>query len=268
MDRHRGLPRERGDDGHLPLVERTDLVAPDVERPDDLVVDQHRCPHGGPEAGDLLEVVPAVLRIGQHVRDLLGPAVQPDPADQRVAVERHRVLGDEGDRLVGETGRLDQLVDAVSEEVEVSRVRPAEPARALHDGREDALGVGGRATQRREDLVGGLELVPQGVEIPSELLVLLGTDCVSLGARCSPPIASLPRRPRHRASRRRASSVPKIGSDGNGLVGPVLLSPRCGRRRPALRRTRTGRRRRSGCRRRSPPTSPEPVARSAPDAQR
>ena len=29
VDRHRGLPRERRDDGHLPLVERVDLVAPE-----------------------------------------------------------------------------------------------------------------------------------------------------------------------------------------------------------------------------------------------
>ena len=164
-----------------------DLVSPEVERTDDLVVDEHRRAHDCPVPGDLLEVVSAVLRIGQHVRDLLGPPVQPDTADQCVAVDRHRVLGDDGDRLVGESGRLDQLVDAVLEEIEVGGVRPAELASALDDGREDALGIGGRATHGREYLVGGLELVPQRVEVPSELLVLLDTDAVSPGARCDPP---------------------------------------------------------------------------------
>ena len=72
-----------------------DLVAPEAERTDHVVVDEHRRAHGGPEAGDPLEIVPPVLRIGQHVGDLLGPAVEPDPTDERVAVDRHRVLGDE-----------------------------------------------------------------------------------------------------------------------------------------------------------------------------
>ena len=57
VDRHRGLAGERGDDRHLPLVERADLVAPERERADDLVVEEHRRSHGGPEAGDPLEVV-------------------------------------------------------------------------------------------------------------------------------------------------------------------------------------------------------------------
>ena len=137
VDRHRGLAGERGDDRHLPLVERVDLVAPEGERADDLVVEEHRRAHGRPEAGDPLEVVPAVLRIGQHVRDLLGPAVESDPADEGVAVDRHRVLGDEPDRLLGEPDRLDQPVDAVLEEVEVGGVRAAQPPGALDDGRQD-----------------------------------------------------------------------------------------------------------------------------------
>ena len=85
------------------------------ERADDLVVEEHRRAHRGAEAGDPLEVVAAVVGIGQHVGDLLGPAVEPDPADQRVAVERHRVLGDEGDRLA-RRGPIDLIssVDAAA----------------------------------------------------------------------------------------------------------------------------------------------------------
>ena len=52
---------------------------------------------------DPLEVEAAVVRIGQHVRDLLGPAVESDPADEGVPVHRHRVLGDEPDGLLADT---------------------------------------------------------------------------------------------------------------------------------------------------------------------
>ena len=101
VDRHRRLDGERADDRHLPVVERAHVVAPDSERTDDLVVEDHRSAHRGAEACDPLQVVAAVLRVGQHVRDLLCPPVEADPADERVAVHRHRVVGDQLDGLLG-----------------------------------------------------------------------------------------------------------------------------------------------------------------------
>ena len=94
VDGHGRLSGEGRHDGHLPLVERADVVAPDRECADDLLVEDHRRAHGGPEPGHPLEVVAAVLRVGEHVGDLLGPPVQADPADQRLPVDWHRVLGD------------------------------------------------------------------------------------------------------------------------------------------------------------------------------
>ena len=135
------------------------LVAPQGQCADDLVVEDQRGAHRGAEAGDALEVEPAVLRVGDDVRDLLGPAVEADPADEGVAVHRHRVLGDVGDRLLGQPDRLDQLVDAVLEEVEVRSVRSAQAARALDDRGEHRVGVAGRAADRGQHLVGGVELL-------------------------------------------------------------------------------------------------------------
>ncbi len=214
VDRHRGLPRERRDDRHLPLVERADIVSPEDERTHQFVVDEHRRAHGGPEPGDLLEIVSAVLRIGQHVRDLLGPPVEPDTADERVAVDGHRVLGDKGDGRLSETRRLDQFVDAVAEEIKVGCLRPAEPARALDDRREDRLGIGGRATHRREHLIGRLELVLQRVEVPSEPFLLLDADSVSLLARCSLGHRLSPQPRGAPGAATTICSVPKFPADG------------------------------------------------------
>jgi hypothetical protein len=140
-DRHRRLAGEGGDDRHLALVERTDLVAPQRDRADDLAVDYEGCRDRGAEAGHSLQVQPAVLGVGHDVGDLLGSAVQPDPADECLAVHRHRVLGDVGDRLVRDPDRLDQPVDAVLEGVEVRGVGAAQPAGALDDGGEDGVRV-------------------------------------------------------------------------------------------------------------------------------
>ena len=55
------------------------FVAPYAERADDLVVEEHRGAHDGPESRHPLEVVSPVVRVGEHVGDLLGPPVQRRP---------------------------------------------------------------------------------------------------------------------------------------------------------------------------------------------
>ena len=120
---------------------------------------------------------PAVVGVGDDVGDLLGPAVEADPADQRVAVHRHRVLGDVGDRLLGHPDRLDQPVDAVVEEVEVRSVGAAQPARALDDRGQHRVGVAGRPADRGEHLVGGVELLLERGVATSKSFVFLGADC-------------------------------------------------------------------------------------------
>ena len=54
IDRHGRLNGERADDRHLPVVERVDVVAPDAEPTDHLVVEDHRGAHRGAEAGRTL----------------------------------------------------------------------------------------------------------------------------------------------------------------------------------------------------------------------
>jgi hypothetical protein len=44
----------------------------------------------GPVATDLLTLVPAVLRIGEHVGDLHGPPLESDAANEELATWLHR----------------------------------------------------------------------------------------------------------------------------------------------------------------------------------
>jgi hypothetical protein len=53
----------------------------------------------------LLDVKPAVLGIGEHVDDLLGPALQADPPGERAAVLRQGMLREVCAVLLGEDTR-------------------------------------------------------------------------------------------------------------------------------------------------------------------
>ena len=76
------------DELDLLLVERVDLEPPDREGADHLVVEDHRRRHQGPIAGQLLEVLAPVLRVGEDVGDLQRVPVGHHPAEQRAAVAR------------------------------------------------------------------------------------------------------------------------------------------------------------------------------------
>jgi hypothetical protein len=229
VDRHRGLTREGGDDRHLPLVEGLDLAAPDVEGTDHLVVEEHRRTHRGAVPADPLEVEPSVVRVRQHVRDLLGPTVEPDPADQGLPADGHRVLGDEPDRLLADPGGGVQPVDAVLEEVQEGRLGAAQPASALDDGAQHRLGIARGTADGRQHPVGGLELLRECGEVPSELLVLLDTDALeAIAHRLPPPSPGAPGAPR-----RRPFECPQDRCRGQsfaGLTGEAGPSPRAGSR--------------------------------------
>ena len=163
------------------------------ESADDLVVEEHRRAHGRPEPRHPLQVVAAVLRVGQHVGDLLGPSVEPDPAEQGVPVHGHRVFGDQPERLLGEAHRLDQPVDAVLEDVEMAACDRHSRRALSTTRREDGVRVAGRAAQRGEHLVGGRELVGQVDVVLEDAGVLLRVDGARgrrrlwLGHRYLPP---------------------------------------------------------------------------------
>ncbi len=214
------------------------------QRTHDLVVEDQRRAHRGAEAGHALEVEPAVLGVGHDVGDLLGPAVEADPADEGVAIHRHRVLGDVGDRLLGHPDGLDQLVDAVVEEVEVRGVGAAQAAGALDDRGQHRVGVAGRPADRGQHLVGGVELVLERGVAASKSFVFLGADCPRGHDRvdhaASQPCESAPL-DRHPQRRRWVIRMARSG-------GLLLLQLR-----PAPRRCAGARRSRS---RRPSPTAP------------
>ena len=68
---------------------------PHREHPDNVAVQQHGDAHDRPEAGHPLRIRSAVVRVGEHVSDLGSPPVEPDPADERSAVQDDGITGDE-----------------------------------------------------------------------------------------------------------------------------------------------------------------------------
>jgi hypothetical protein len=69
------LGGEGGQNLDRAVAEPVDLGPPGGQDADHLAVEQHGDAHGRPEPAVLLDVEPAVLGIGEHVDDLLGPAL-------------------------------------------------------------------------------------------------------------------------------------------------------------------------------------------------
>ena len=78
---------------------------------------------------------------------------------------------------MGQPDGLDELVDALVEEVEVGRVGTTQAARALDDRGQHRVGVTGRPADRRQHLAGGIELVLERGVATSKSFVFLGADC-------------------------------------------------------------------------------------------
>jgi hypothetical protein len=91
--------------------------------------------HRRAESGNPLEIETAVTRIGDDVGNLLRFAVQSHPTDQSFAVHGHRVFGDVGDGLLRLPDTLDQLVDAIVEQIEMGGVGSTQAAGTLDDRR-------------------------------------------------------------------------------------------------------------------------------------
>ena len=146
---------------------------PDDQDADDLAVEQHGDAHGGPEAAVALDVEPAVLGVGEDVGDLLGPALQPDPAGERAPVLGQRVLVEVGAVLLGEGARRDrQPVRVALEQEDQGDVGPAEVAGAVDDGLQHGVEVQGGAAEdgqhpaRRRLLLPGLaEVAPEALDL-------------------------------------------------------------------------------------------------------
>ena len=151
----------------LPRVEGVGLGAPHRQHADDVPVEQHRRGHQGAEAAEVLQVVPAVARVRQHVLDLLRPTVLGHPAEQAVAAAAHGVVLDVAAELLGHvTSDAGEPERVTVEEVELGHLRTAQPAGAVDDGVEDLARVGPRTAERLEDLARRLRLLLD-VELPA-----------------------------------------------------------------------------------------------------
>ena len=229
-----GLRGERRHQLDGPVAERPHLAAPQIEHSDDLVLHHHGHAEHRPEATESLDVRPSVLRVGKHVRDLLGASLHCDATDERGAIGDDGVESHVVPEVLRDPDRGRHAERAVVEQVDDSGVRTAQPARRLDDGAEDALDVRRRAADRRQDLARSVEALAGLGELAFELL-----QChVRPGPRCH-----VVRHERDLVPRRgpgRVSACPVSASPSDGAVAQSLPSERGivnGRRAPSRRQS-------------------------------
>src|SRR3954469_4686205 len=152
------------------VVEWLDLVAPQGDDAEDALVDQHRHSQQGADAPELAGAVPLVVRVGDHVRDLDGAALQPDPADDGAGVPRDRPVLDPGAVRVRPAEQMGEAVHVAVEQVDHGRVGAAEPDHVAHDRLEHRLQLELRAPDDVEHLAGRRLLLDRVAQAPRELL--------------------------------------------------------------------------------------------------
>jgi hypothetical protein len=166
--------RRLGGEGRQNLAvavpERLDLGSPHRQDADQLVVEQHRYADDRAVPAEPLQLVSAVFGIGEDVGDLLGTPVQAHTAHERPPVGSNGVAVEEVEIvvLVREPGKASQAVRIPLDQMELGNVGLAQAARALDDGPEHQLQVGGRPAEGRENLAGGGKLLAGLVEVAVE----------------------------------------------------------------------------------------------------
>jgi hypothetical protein len=122
----------------------------------------------------LLDVKPAVLGIGEHVDDLLGPALQADPPGERAAVLRQGMLREVSAVLLGEDTRGEgQPVGLTLEQEDQHDIGPAETPGAVDHCLQHGVEIRGGATQDGEHAARRRLLLTGLGEVAPELLDLL-----------------------------------------------------------------------------------------------
>ena len=110
-----------------------------------------------------------ILRIGQHVLDLLSAPVEADPPYQRGSIDDQRMLVDERSHLIRQAPRTGQPIPVPFHKVDLRLVGMAETVHGVDDGAEYRLGVGAGASEGHEDLAGGRQLLTGSSERPPRL---------------------------------------------------------------------------------------------------
>ena len=170
LDRDRALRGEGVGEGDRLVVEQLDLVAPQRDDAEDALVDQHRHAQQGADAAEVAGLMPLVVGVRDHVRDLDGAALESYAADDRARILRDRAVLDEGAVGVGAAEQMGQAVHVAVEQVDHARVGAAEPDRVAHDRLEHRLQLELPAPDDVEHLAGGSLLLDRLAQVPRELL--------------------------------------------------------------------------------------------------
>ena len=152
-------------------VEGRDFGAPHGQHADDLVLQDHRRGEQGAKTGKPLEVVASVLRVAEHVGNLMGTPVLGRAPDGGRTVPGNRVVQQVLAILLRDLAGDPRETEHVAlEEEQLSGLRSAQSRGVFDDGVEYVAGVGGVAAERRQDLAARRGLLA-GV---SQLLALRG----------------------------------------------------------------------------------------------
>ena len=152
-------------------VEGRDFGPPHGQHAHDLVLQDHRRGEHGAKTGKPLEVVASVLRVVEHVGNLMGTHVLGRAPDGGRTVPGNRVVQQVLAILLRDLAGDSREAEHVAlKEEQLGDLRSAQSRGVFNDGVQYVPGVGGRTAERREDLAARRGLMA-GV---SQLLVLRG----------------------------------------------------------------------------------------------
>jgi hypothetical protein len=121
-----------------------------------------------------LDVGSAVLGIGKDVGDLLGPALQANPARERAAILGKGMLLEVGAVLLGQdAGEECQPVGGTFEQEDQRNIGSAEAPSAVHDRLKHGVEIRGGATKGGKHPARRRLLVPDFGKVATELLKLV-----------------------------------------------------------------------------------------------
>ena len=155
----------------FPHVEGRDFGAPHGQHAHDLVLQDHRRGKHGAKTGKPLEVVASVLRVAEHVGNLMGTPVLGRAPDGGRTVPGNRVFQEVLEVLLRDfAGDPRETEHVALEEKQLSDLRSAQSRGVFDDGVQYNSGVGDVAAEGGQDLAARRGLLA-GV---SQLLALRG----------------------------------------------------------------------------------------------
>ena len=173
---NRALNGEFFEEFALAIVEGCDVGTPHRQHADHLVLKEHRRGQQRAEPGETLQVAPAVIRVLEHVGNLMGAPVRGCTPNRGRTVPGDRILHQVSAvvlRCVAGDARQAERV-AVHDE-QLGGPRSAQPGGGFDDGVQNGSGVGDVATERREYLAAGCGLLARITQLP----ILVGSLAIA-----------------------------------------------------------------------------------------